>query len=76
VHGFGFASVLRELDLPRNVLATGLVSFNLGVEVGQVAIVLAAVPLLRRLRALPAFSPALSACVSALGAFWLFQRLR
>jgi hydrogenase/urease accessory protein HupE len=75
VHGFGFASVLRELELPRAVLATGLVSFNLGVEVGQVAIVLAAVPLLRRLRALPAFSPALSACVSALGTFWLVQRL-
>jgi hypothetical protein len=75
VHGFGFASVLRALELPRAVLATGLVSFNLGVEVGQVAIVLAAVPLLRRLRRLPALSPALSACVSALGAFWLIQRL-
>jgi hydrogenase/urease accessory protein HupE len=75
VHGFGFASVLRELELPRAVLATGLVSFNLGVEVGQVAIVLLAVPLLRRLRKLPAFSPALSACVSVLGAFWLVQRV-
>jgi hydrogenase/urease accessory protein HupE len=72
VHGFGFASVLRALELPRAVLATGLVSFNLGVEVGQVAIVLAAVPLLHRVRAL---APALSACVSALGLFWLVQRL-
>jgi hypothetical protein len=75
VHGFGFASVLRGLQLPRAVLATGLVSFNIGVELGQVAIVLAAVPLLRRLRSLPVFSPALSACVSALGIFWLAQRL-
>ncbi|MGZ6142077.1 MAG: HupE/UreJ family protein [Myxococcales bacterium] len=72
VHGFGFASVLRALDLPRNVLATGLVSFNLGVEVGQVCIVLAALPLVRRLRGLAA---PLSAVIAALGAFWLLQRL-
>lgn len=75
VHGFGFASVLRELDLPRAVLATGLVSFNLGVEVGQVCIVLLALPLLRRLRTVRAFSPAMAGLVCALGAFWLVQRL-
>jgi hydrogenase/urease accessory protein HupE len=75
VHGFGFASVLRELELPRSALATGLVSFNLGVEVGQVCIVVAALPLLRRLRALRQFAPAVSACISALGVFWLVQRL-
>ncbi|HEY2029264.1 MAG TPA: HupE/UreJ family protein [Myxococcales bacterium] len=75
VHGFGFASVLRELDLPRSVLATGLVSFNLGVEVGQVCIVLLALPLLRRLRTVRAFSPAMAALVCVLGAFWLVQRL-
>ena len=75
VHGFGFASVLRALDLPRAVLATGLVSFNLGVEVGQVCIVLAALPLLRRLRRARAFAPAASACIAALGALWLAQRL-
>jgi hydrogenase/urease accessory protein HupE len=75
VHGFGFASVLREMDLPRAVLATGLVSFNLGVEVGQVCIVLAALPLLRGLRRWNPFAVAASACVSALGATWLVQRL-
>ena len=72
VHGFGFAAVLRELDLPRAVLATGLVSFNLGVEVGQVCIVLVALPLVRLLRRLAA---PLSAAVAALGLFWLVQRL-
>ena len=72
VHGFGFAAVLRELDLPRAVLATGLVSFNLGVEVGQVCIVLLALPLVRRLQRL---SAPLSAVIAALGAFWLVQRL-
>jgi len=75
VHGFGFASVLRELQLPRALLATGLLSFNLGVECGQLAIVLAALPLLRRLRGFKPFAPAASACVAALGMVWLVQRL-
>jgi hypothetical protein len=75
VHGFGFASVLRALELPRAALATGLVSFNLGVEIGQVCIVLLALPLLRRLREVKRFAPGAAACVAALGAIWLVQRL-
>jgi len=39
VHGFGFASVLTDLGLPRGALAVARVGFNLGVEVGQIAIV-------------------------------------
>ncbi|MBP9838493.1 MAG: HupE/UreJ family protein [Proteobacteria bacterium] len=39
IHGFGFASVLNELDLSQNSLVTALLSFNLGVEIGQLAIV-------------------------------------
>ncbi len=75
VHGFGFASVLRELQLPRAVLATGLVSFNLGVEAGQIAIVLVAFPLLRRVRALPRLAAAGSASIALLGAIWTLQRV-
>ena len=75
VHGFGFASVLRELQLPRAVLATGLVSFNLGVESGQICIVLLALPILRKLRTFKQFAPMAACCVAALGAFWLIQRL-
>src|SRR4051812_1754833 len=41
VHGLGFASVLREMDLPRRALAWSLVSFNVGVEVGQLLVVVA-----------------------------------
>ena len=52
VHGFGFAAVLRQLQLPRATLAGGLVAFNLGVECGQVCIVAVALPALRWLRAL------------------------
>jgi hypothetical protein len=44
VHGFGFASVLADLGLPRGALAVALVGFNLGVEVGQIAIVGAFLP--------------------------------
>jgi hypothetical protein len=41
VHGFGFASVLRAYGLPRDALLPALAAFNAGVEVGQVAVVLA-----------------------------------
>jgi len=71
VHGFGFAAVLRQLQLPRAALATGLVSFNLGVECGQVCIVLIALPLLRA----RAFAPVASVCVAVLGGAWLVSRL-
>ena len=75
VHGFGFAAVLRQLQLPRAALATGLVSFNLGVECGQVCIVLIALPLLRALRRARSFAPAASVCVAVLGGVWLVSRL-
>jgi hydrogenase/urease accessory protein HupE len=39
IHGFGFANVLREMELPQRALAWSLLSFNLGVEVGQLLIV-------------------------------------
>lgn len=40
VHGFGFASVLKELGLPASALGWSLFSFNVGVEIGQLAVVL------------------------------------
>lgn len=46
VHGLGFASVLRELGLPKTGLIASLLSFNVGVELGQLAVVLLALPLL------------------------------
>ncbi|HKC42458.1 MAG TPA: HupE/UreJ family protein [Burkholderiales bacterium] len=44
VHGFGFAAVLRDLALPQGALALALVGFNLGVEVGQLAMVAVFLP--------------------------------
>ena len=46
IHGFGFASVLREIGLPERGLLLSLVSFNVGVEIGQLAVVAAVLPLL------------------------------
>jgi HupE / UreJ protein len=50
VHGFGFASVLAELGLPAGALALALLGFNVGVELGQLAIVAAFLPLAFALR--------------------------
>jgi hypothetical protein len=78
VHGFGFASVLRQLHLPRSALVTSLVAFNVGVEVGQIAIVGLAFPLLLALRRSRSFVPrglrVASVAIGALGVFWLVQR--
>jgi len=50
IHGFGFASVLAELGLPQQTLVLSLVGFNLGVELGQLAIVTVFLPLIFALR--------------------------
>jgi hydrogenase/urease accessory protein HupE len=78
VHGFGFASVLKEMDLPRSGLVTALFSFNLGVEVGQLAIVLLVVPALWLLRCVPvyhAMTRTASVIILSLGLLWLYQRV-
>jgi len=50
IHGFGFASVLADLGLPRDALVLALVGFNVGVEIGQLAIVSAFLPVAYALR--------------------------
>ncbi|MBC7514359.1 MAG: HupE/UreJ family protein [Herminiimonas sp.] len=50
IHGFGFASVLTDLGLPKDALILALVGFNVGVETGQLAIVAAFLPLAYLLR--------------------------
>jgi hypothetical protein len=79
VHGFGFAGALGVLELERSELATALFSFNLGVELGQAAIVALAFPVLARLRRRPAFDatglPVGSAMVGCAGLVWLVWRI-
>ena len=80
IHGFGFASVLRELEIGANGggVAIPLVSFNLGVEAGQLAIAALLWPLIWKLRERPAFAaryvPACSLLVALVGAYWLVRR--
>ena len=78
VHGFGFAGLLAELGLPRGALALGLVSFNAGVELGQGAFVLVALPvllLLRRTLWWPRYGvPAGSIGIVLAGVWWLVER--
>lgn len=77
VHGFGFAGVLAEMHLPRSDLLASLLAFNLGVEVGQVAVVAAILPLLALLRRGTAYRTVVtsaSALILVMGLFWLSQR--
>jgi hydrogenase/urease accessory protein HupE len=55
IHGFGFAGALREIALPRAQLPIALVSFNLGVELGQLAVLSLALPLTLAARRAPWF---------------------
>jgi len=80
IHGFGFANVLREMDLPARALGWSLFSFNVGVEIGQVFVVVAvasALALLRRRSEAAGrrFVFAGSVVVIAAGAFWFIQRV-
>ena len=80
IHGFGFASVLREMELPRHALGWSLFAFNGGVEIGQGCIVLAIAPLLALIRQRSADAAEKIVAAGALGvttagAFWFFQRI-
>jgi hypothetical protein len=80
VHGFGFASVLRELGLPREALGWSLFAFNLGVELGQACIVAAVVPILALVRRQAPrlgrqIATAGSIGVALAGGYWFFERI-
>ena len=80
IHGFGFASVLKEFGLPQSALGWSLFSFNVGVELGQLTF---AVPVALLLAGLRRWNPALgkraaiagSVVVIGAGAFWFIQRV-
>ena len=81
VHGVGFAGILLEIELPEADRLPALFGFNIGVELGQMSFVIAAllVTLMAR-RLLPAELQdwsrlILIAALSALGSFWFLSRL-
>ena len=79
LHGFGFASGLASMGLPKSEIPLALLLFNVGVEIGQLAFVLLILGLERSFRVLairwPRFAQALPGyAVGSLGAYWTIQR--
>lgn len=79
VHGLGFAGALKEIGLPENHLAVALLTFNLGVEAGQLLVVALAALLAGALQRWPQQTlrmraPALYA-IGAVAAFWTLERV-
>jgi hydrogenase/urease accessory protein HupE len=79
IHGFGFAGALQEIALPRSAVPTALVSFNLGVEAGQLAVLALLLPLVVALREKSWFEPRgvriVSGAVALAGGIWFVSRV-
>ncbi len=79
IHGFGFAGALQEAHLPRALIPTALVAFNLGVESGQLFALAIVLPAIRLLRTHKGFEPqgvrVLSAIVALAGGTWFVLRV-
>ena len=80
VHGFGFAGTLTEVGLPEDRIVSALLGFNLGVEIGQITIVLLfflIVSVLRNIQYLRGLSlePLAAVFLASLGSFWFIERI-
>jgi len=79
IHGFGFANVLADLELPTETLAIALFSFNIGVEIGQLAIVVAFFPIIFLLRKQAFYQPIKlrlgSALIGIIASLWIVDRV-
>jgi len=78
IHGFGFASVLADLGLPQGALVLALFGFNLGVEVGQIAIVSLFLPAAYLMRGTRAYRTLVllagSVLIAAIAGVWFVER--
>ena len=80
IHGMGFASALTQLGLPQNAYFSSLILFNLGVELGQITVILSAYfllgrpfgdqPFYRKKIVIP-----LSVIIAAIAAYWTVERI-
>ncbi|KAF0114103.1 MAG: hypothetical protein FD163_2340 [Hyphomonadaceae bacterium] len=80
IHGFGFAGALREIGLPEGEVPTSLLTFNLGVEAGQLIIILFAVTIIEIISRLskPMLAPIVRIATYSIGiiaSFWFIERL-
>ena len=78
LHGFGFASVLADMGLPQGARVVSLLAFNVGIETGQMAVVLTVMPIIYALRSGVIYRRTImpwgSAAIAALALVWLVQR--
>lgn len=79
IHGLGFAGALSDLDLPKSLLAAGLVGFNVGVEGGQLAVISLAVLATFWIRKTEDYRKFVvipgSLLIAAMGIWWTIQRI-
>ena len=79
LHGMGFAGVLADLGLPRSEFVTALLTFNVGVEAGQLAVIAAASAVVLGVRDRPWYRPRvvvpLSLAIAGVGLFWTVERV-
>jgi hydrogenase/urease accessory protein HupE len=78
VHGLGFAGALKDIGLPQNHLLLALLTFNVGVELGQLLVVAAAYPIYRAVASWPKFAVARAPALYAIGsiaAYWSIGRI-
>ncbi len=67
-HGLGFAGLLEEIHVPKEKFVSSLLAFNIGIELGQILIVLVALPLIL-------YAKIIAVIIALLGIFWAVQRI-
>ena len=80
IHGLGFASSLNEIGLPRNKFITSILSFNAGVELGQITVIVAVfllilIPLGKKQQYRKWIVVPLSIIIGSIAFFWTIQRV-
>jgi hypothetical protein len=80
IHGLGFAAALNEIGLPRNKFFTSIISFNAGVEIGQILVILFVYlliifPLCNKIWYKKGVVYPISMLIASIGVYWTFLRL-
>lgn len=79
LHGLGFAGALSELGLSQSNQLTSILGFNLGVEIGQIVIILLAFPILWLIKKQPTLQkiiiPTIAFAIFVLGLYWVWERM-
>lgn len=77
-HGLGFAGLLKEIHIPNDRFISSLISFNIGIEIGQMIVVCIALPVIFTFRHkswYPSFIKVVAVIITIFGIIWAFQRI-